>query len=1101
MLSVLGCGAWALSASGQPIAPASSPASDPASAPVPVAEPVVASPDATAAGQPIVLSPFEINTNRDSGFVATSALAGGRLAMDLKDNPAAYSVLTGEFIDAAQIQDVQQATRWSVNTNLVMDNGANELSFGGVVQTTIRGVTNLFVQRNFFPSKLIADTYNADRLDFGRGPNAVLYGFASFGGTQNVVTKQAEVSQNFADVRLTDGSWSDLRGTVDVNRVLNAQKTIALRVNLLDQNTKGWHDHEWDRKTAMDLAGTWELTKTTEVRVDYEKGRLETARAFAYPTDDILGWDGKTTFSSLQQNTGAIANNAAEGVAVYGNLANNTSAFVYAPALNSGTVLDLAGTVHTTGAQGLTSTTRTIGTIPYVGNNVFAALPLFGTEGVNYGNIYSASEAGSGFRDPARTFGTAVTDNKPTATVNYYTSSIFVTQHVDNFYAEIAVNQTLQNRDSYIWSRGLNSAYIDLNKNLPSGAPNPEFLQPYSEGPLNLQTDMYDEENLRAALAYVLDAHQWGKFTFNAMTGFYHERRADLDWEYVAQRLSDPSLWTGDPILYRFYWNQPARNIDLPNLVTYNSGGVPQVAKAGYMRYEAPNSFNANQGFLDVRESIYRQLAARGSLFGDKLNLLASYRVDRYFHENYTSQYNYSYYGTDWNGATDLWRPQAPSQSYYQSLTYLPKDANGNVIGGPLPATSRPRNPATGAPLPQYAGDRFQDDYSGFKNYARPHSTAAGGVYSITPWVSLAFNFSEGLDFNDASNTRYNGETFGPKTSKGEDLSLRFNLFGDRVYAVVTAYEGKQTGIAISDGGAFANVNTILSTPVIGNLTPNATNGRGIPLLPGVGWDLQDQSNRGLEYETIANLTRSWRLMFNLALPYATQDNSNSDFRTYFDSHESQLMGVLSDAAIIFDKNNVASLDPTVSASLRPSTNQDTLAVNAWNALLTQRANVVAGNQPLLYLTKFTGNLFTDYTFRDGPLKNLRVGGGVNYRGKEVIGYHGADTIADVTSPQTAQGYYTGTIPNPTANPYQAVYQNGYFLAVATVGYKHKIYNVPVEWTLSVDNLFNYSQPIYYNVALRPTNGNLNNPGQTTVPALFNYANPRNYSLELTMKF
>src|ERR1043166_7732620 len=60
-------------------------------------------PDSTAASSPespVVLSPFTVNTEKDVGFVATSALAGGRLATPLKDTPVAYSVLTKEFLDA-----------------------------------------------------------------------------------------------------------------------------------------------------------------------------------------------------------------------------------------------------------------------------------------------------------------------------------------------------------------------------------------------------------------------------------------------------------------------------------------------------------------------------------------------------------------------------------------------------------------------------------------------------------------------------------------------------------------------------------------------------------------------------------------------------------------------------------------------------------------------------------------------------------------------------------------------------------------------------------------------------------------------------------------
>src|SRR5205807_1630810 len=65
----------------------------------------------------VVLSPFEVTTARDVGFVANSSLAGGRLAGELKDTPAAYSVLTREFIDALGIVDLIEASNWTVNSN------------------------------------------------------------------------------------------------------------------------------------------------------------------------------------------------------------------------------------------------------------------------------------------------------------------------------------------------------------------------------------------------------------------------------------------------------------------------------------------------------------------------------------------------------------------------------------------------------------------------------------------------------------------------------------------------------------------------------------------------------------------------------------------------------------------------------------------------------------------------------------------------------------------------------------------------------------------------------------------------------------------------
>jgi outer membrane receptor for ferric coprogen and ferric-rhodotorulic acid len=74
-----------------------------------------------ASEQAIVLSPFEVSTERDTGFVAASALAGGRLASELRDTPVAYSVITREFIEALNLTDLQSAADWTTGTTYEHD--------------------------------------------------------------------------------------------------------------------------------------------------------------------------------------------------------------------------------------------------------------------------------------------------------------------------------------------------------------------------------------------------------------------------------------------------------------------------------------------------------------------------------------------------------------------------------------------------------------------------------------------------------------------------------------------------------------------------------------------------------------------------------------------------------------------------------------------------------------------------------------------------------------------------------------------------------------------------------------------------------------------
>jgi hypothetical protein len=121
--------------------------------------PTTASAAAPAKDELIQLSPFSVTTDRDVGFVATSSLAGGRLATDLADTPVAYSVQTREFLDALNISDVNEALNWTVSANTTPDDGGGQL-FGGTGSSTIRGVGANSVNRNFFTGGSNPSTYN-----------------------------------------------------------------------------------------------------------------------------------------------------------------------------------------------------------------------------------------------------------------------------------------------------------------------------------------------------------------------------------------------------------------------------------------------------------------------------------------------------------------------------------------------------------------------------------------------------------------------------------------------------------------------------------------------------------------------------------------------------------------------------------------------------------------------------------------------------------------------------------------------------------------------------------------------------------------------------
>ncbi|HYD83550.1 MAG TPA: hypothetical protein VEA63_05845, partial [Opitutus sp.] len=183
--------------------------------------------------------------------------------------------------------------------------------------------------------------------------------------------------------------------------------------------------------------------------------------------------------------------------------------------------------------------------------------------------------------------------------------------------------------------------------------------------------------------------------------------------------------------------------------------------------------------------------------------------------------------------------------------------------------------------------------------------------------------------------------------------------------------------------------------------------------------------------------------------------------------------------------NNVS---PTVSPDLAN-------AITQYNNLRAAYVNLTPADQKVARLAEITANLFTDYTFQTGVLKNFRVGGGVNYRGREVIGYRGGDTIADPSNPAQA-------IDNPSFDATTPVYRPDYYLVTGVLGYSFKLMNkYPVRLDLTVNNLLEEDMPLYYNTVQRPPNGNIGDPSRIAAPNQYAYLTPRSFTLTATFSF
>lgn len=1033
-------------------------------------------------GEMLVLSPFVVDATRDQGFVAASALSGGRLATDLKDTPVAYSVLTREFIDALGVVDVTEAASWTTNSTFAKDDGRST-QFGRVGfndLTTFRGVPANRAQVNFFPVHYDYDSFNLERFDFARGPNSILFGTGAVGGSANGLYKEARTDKEIREVSLRVGSWEYYRTTIDVNQPITDK--LAVRFNVLWQDNNTWRDYEWQKREAASMHVTFRPWEKGKILVVGEKGKVRRSYGTTTIGDRLSTWDGVTTYS------GPIATAPAAGTGTQRMNNPPATSYIFAPgggpqgsSVVNWAAMGQTATGHATGS--LYGSSRT----PVVGGNP-GLLPEALHNRLNVPADFLGAAEAMGFELPGREFSATFDD---TGYLNDYQNLIAsieqqVGQHLF-LYGAANTSEGLRGTN-FGTARGLKDGIqIDINSNLPGGGTNPYFKQPYIQTTNDFDQVNTKSDQLRGTAALVFDRTRFGDFRFNLEAG--HEKLFNSREKYryaVSDPLVDARLWASSTLVsWRYYYlmesERPMKNLGSITVLDPVAGTNRTLATAYTLDTGRPTETIATDQTFD-----YAQASANGKFFDGKLNLIAAARRDSYSTRSKVHDFRMDL-PTSYNGVDVVYKAAAPAN--YNSLMYIPKNASGVATGALQEAAARPRDGA-GVGLAQYANDVFKDDFSPPEVSGNTTTYSYGAVYHVMPTVSLFANFAETWS-PPGVNLTINSEIFGPDVSEGWDAGVRFSLLDGRLNLSALRYEGRQNNLTVSTGSNGQNINNIAATNVLNDLSPSGINNRGLQDVPRTYSDTVARKTDGYEFEVTANITQSWRLLANVAFANASQGDAQADTRAWFAANESLLKQILSDAGVTVGSNNVATVNTGVTTANSPDS---ATARDSWNNLTTALRNVTVDYQKVARLNEVTGNLFTDYTIQSGRFKNVRLGLGVNYRGREVIGFRGADTIQSPSSP-------TAAIDDPTVDAFTPVYRPSYFTTTLMFGYARKIFDRPVRFDLRVENALDEDEVLYYNTVMRPPGGNLSTPARVATPNLFSYITPRNFMFTMTVGF
>jgi TonB-dependent Receptor Plug Domain len=256
--------------------------------------------------QVVLLSPFEVSaTSGTESYKTTTTLAGNRLSTDLRDIGSSVTVVTSQFLaDTGATDNASLLQRLgSTEVGGVMGNFASpgpgtssalltEDTIKPTEDTRIRGLAAADNTHDFFLSDIPWDSYNIDRIDISRGPNAILFGEGSPAGIINAGTKSAEFTDS-GNLEFRFGSWGTTRESLDINQQI-VPGQVAFRLDLLHDDEKYEQKPAYSKDQRISGALRIEpalLNKNgnrTIIKANFEVGQVDSDNPRSLPPTDHI---------------------------------------------------------------------------------------------------------------------------------------------------------------------------------------------------------------------------------------------------------------------------------------------------------------------------------------------------------------------------------------------------------------------------------------------------------------------------------------------------------------------------------------------------------------------------------------------------------------------------------------------------------------------------------------------------------------------------------------------------------------------------------------------------------------------------------------------
>ena len=553
---------------------------------------------ASGADEIVKLSPFEVKAEAN-GYFSPNTMSGTRINSSIKDLASSITVVTkGQMTDFA-MRDVNDIFLYAGNTEgtgtytagtgvgVADRNGsvADNVQLDPINSNRIRGIgpANTTLGNIQTMGRVPIDPIDVESIEISRGPNANVFGLGNPSGTVNIVPVSANLTRDLAEATESVDSYKGYRTTIDLNRVLLANK-LAVRASGVFE-----HDGYIRQPSGTNVARyngfiKYRPFKSTTISGSVAYYKMNGNRPNELPPrDNITYWiqNGKPTWDPTTQQihingvtVGTYTSTTYNGPDYFsatllgGNhsqmfIDQNGLSYWSAPQAFNNTSALLAGTTvkgPTAGGQAVRFL-QTTGIAGATGTAVKpSAQPLW---------VTSPSVTDKGMYDWTK-YNLAAPNRiwDRTLTTNFQIEQEFIHTEQHNLVAQVA----FMREDSQRYQRNLTGIAndngqsgqleIDPNEKLLDGSANPYFLRPFiaTDKPRTVSAPQ-KWDTYRAQLAYRLDlTHEKSFLRWLGLENFtaYDEYKYQINRQYSwRETMLDNKAWL-QPGLYRSYQASPA---------------------------------------------------------------------------------------------------------------------------------------------------------------------------------------------------------------------------------------------------------------------------------------------------------------------------------------------------------------------------------------------------------------------------------------------------------------------------------------------------------------------------------------------------------------